>query len=106
MRPTRPRVEDKRETNERQTGDKEGKSCDQPDPEWETSGRQMKDKCRKSCDQPDPEWETSGRQMKDKWETSEGNHATNQTQSGRPNTLRTQARRHSQNHTTKASNPF
>ena len=61
MRPTRPRVEDKRETNERQMGDK----------------------CRKSCDQPDPEWETSGRQMKDKWETSEGNHATNTTQSGR-----------------------
>ena len=45
------------ETNERQTGDKEGKSCDQPDPEWETSGRQMK--------------------------TNVGNHATNQTQSGR-----------------------
>ena len=101
MRPTGPRVgdkwkqmKDKGETSEDQpdpewetsgrqmkekTGDKEGKSCDQPDPEWETSGRQM----RKSCDQPDPEWETSGRQMKDKWETSEGNHATNQTQSGR-----------------------
>ena len=61
MRPTRPRVGDKWETNERQRGDKRGKSCDQPAPEWETSGRQMKDK----------------------WETSEGNHATNQTQSGR-----------------------
>ena len=61
MRPTGPRVGDKWETNEKQRGDKEGKSCDQPDPEWETSGRQMKDK----------------------GETSEGNHATNQTQSAR-----------------------
>ena len=69
MRPTRPRVGDKSETNERQMGDKEGKSCDQPDPEWERSGRQMKDKCRKSCDQPDPR---VGGQMKDKWETQCG----------------------------------
>ena len=81
MRPTRPRAGDKWETNERQTGDKEAKSCHQPDPEWETNERQKGDKEGKSCHQPDPEWETNERQKGDKegkschqpdpeWETS------------------------------------
>ena len=84
MRPTRPRAGDKWETNERQIGDKRGKSEGNHATNRTQTGRQMKDTWETTegnhatnQTQSNPEWETSRKHMKNKCETSEGNDATN-----------------------------